>query len=365
VGGNDYKSNSPAGQAYAGGCTKAWWDSQPNIDTVAGKQTAMGKLMGSDGEPIATISTTAHSVATDNRVKITDTSGNDGFDNAEVGMVVFHHDDASLIHGPGVFIIEEVDPLGTYIIIDATWDYTGYMAGIDGKTVHVGGAWDGITTLCESYMDAEKYTHEVWVNKDLAPTGQWDWSDWSGDVYNNTWLKVSGFHRVPGDITKLDGAYFQTIKSMKVDGVHADKLVHIDMSLLTGDLIAGDGASNITMRGFHFNNAPVTNGMFEESVGSWGNIDFEHCAIEMSDFLAVQKCRGMFFTDSRIYQSSVHANVGFIGDISSVLILKNNYIDQSYASTSMSMAYGILVSDGNVWDLAGATRWIYRRTTPL
>jgi len=355
VGGNAAKSTNPAGSTRAGGCTKAWWDSQPNIDTVAGKQTAMGKLMGSDGEPIATISTTAHSVATDNRVKITDTSGNCGFDNAEVGMLIYHHDDAALIDGPGVYTICEVDPMGTYIVLDETWAYTGYMAGIDGKTVQVGGAWDDVMSLCEFYIDAEMYTQEVWVNKDLVSIGQWDWSDWSGDVYNNTWLKVTGFHRVPGDITELDGAYFQTTKSMKVDGVHADKLVHIDMSLLTGDLISSDNAYNITMRGFHFDSPVATNGMFELSIGPWGNIDLAHNEFDLGCRIDAAKCRNLLIRDSLIIPSSVCTDVLINMDGTSVVTFLNNYIKQDNLTTGINVPFGaVYFGTGNVVDLEGA-----------
>jgi hypothetical protein len=233
------------------------------------------------------------------------------------------------------------------------------MAGIDGKTVQVGGAWDGITTLCESYIDAEIYTHEVWVNKDLAPTDQWDWSDWSGDVYNNTWFKVTGFHRVPGDITETDGAYFQTTKDMYDNGVHADKLVDIDMSGLSGDLIAGDGTFNITMRGFYFNNAPVTNKMFEVSIGPWGNIDLEHNAFELSVRMDTAKCRNLLLSDSLITSSQVHADRLMDMDATSVVTLLNNYIDQAYNTVGISVPDGaVYIGLGNIMDTEGASAGI-------
>ncbi|MBW8016237.1 MAG: hypothetical protein FVQ82_08625 [Planctomycetes bacterium] len=369
VGGNDYKSNSPTGQALAGGCTKAWWDSQPNIDTDAGKQTAMGKLMGSDGEPIISVSTTVHSlydISGTNYVKVTDSVGT-AFYNAEVGMLAYHEDQTSMIAGgAGIYKIREVGTGGpgeTYIVLDTTWFYEGYPAGPDGSDVFVGGAWNGITTLCESYVDAEKYTHEVWVNKSLAPTDQWDWSDWSGDVYNNTWLKVIGFHRIPGDITDPGGAFFQSNKSMKADGVHADKLIAVDMSGLTGDLIAGDNSYNITMRGFYFNNAPVENGMFELSVGPWGNIDLEHNAFEISVRMDTAKCRNLLLSDSFITTSSVYADVIINTDATSVVTFLNNYIKHDNSAVGINVAVGaVFVGFGNVTDFEGAAAGVLSNT---
>ncbi|MCF7956139.1 MAG: hypothetical protein K9M75_10080 [Phycisphaerae bacterium] len=373
VGGDDYKSNSPSGQSQAGGCTKAWWDSQPNIDTVAGKQTAMGKLMGSDGESIATVSTTVHSlydIGGTNYVKVTDNVGT-AFNDVEVGMLAYHPDSAAMLVGgaPGVFKIREVNAGGpgeSYIVLDTTWWYEGYPAALDGNTVVVGGAWNSLDTFIENYVDSADYSQEVWVNKDLAPTTQWDWSDWSGDVYNNTWLKVIGFHRVPGDITEPGGTYFQTTRSMKEDGVHADKLVDIDMSGLSGVLIDGNGAFNITMRGFHFNNAPVTNGMFELSAGSWGNIDLQHNAFEVSVRMDAAKCRNLLLSDSFITPSAVYSDILINTDATSVVTFLNNYIKHDNSSVGINIAVGaVYFGIGNITDFEGAATGILSNTGSL
>lgn len=308
VGGDDYNYNSPTGQALAGGCTKAWWDSQPNIDTVAGKQTAMGKLMGSDGEPIVTVSTTAHSlydIGGTNYVKVTDTVGT-AFANVEVGMCVYHPDSSWMFDGEaGVFEIREVGGSGagnTYIVLDTTWQFEGYPAGNDGDTVLVGGAWSDLNTLCGSNILSTNYTQEVWVNKHLTPSAQWDISTWTGSADMNTWLHITGFHRVPGDMTEKDGTYYSHIKNYYDLGVDNFTLIGINATTCANDLFDPSYTENITFKGFNFNNFASSKNLFKDGSVDCRNLVFEHCAYEARANMQGDTILGIVFLDCYLYQ---------------------------------------------------------------
>ncbi|MCF7954415.1 MAG: hypothetical protein K9M75_01300 [Phycisphaerae bacterium] len=326
VGGNDFKSNSPSGVMLAGGCTKEWWDSQANIDTVAGKQAAMAKLMSSHGDPIATVLTTSHSlydIGGTNYVKITD-NNRAAFSNAEVGMLVYHPDGAYMLDGgAGVYKIREVGGSGdgnTYIVLDATWLFEGYPAGLDGDTVLVGGAWDELGDICTTYISAENYTQEIWVNKDIAPAYQWDWSNWSGEPRANTWLTVTGFHRVPGDITDPDGAYYQTVKDIFDNGVDSNCLVEVDLSAYGANgLISESNSYNIRMSGFNFCNGVDGCEMFSHVSGGFANLVFEHTFFELSCVWYVNNGSNLLFLDCCFEHSSAY--------VSDILLFPINAVD--------------------------------------
>lgn len=321
VGGNDNKSNSPTGQANAGGCTKAWWDAEVASTAAI---TAMGKLMGTDGEPVASVSTTVHDADGSNNVKIVDTVGG-GFSNVEPGMILFHTT-GEWMDGDGFYEVIEVDAVsGDYVVLDMTWNPSAHAN--DGDLVVVGGAWNSVDSFIDDYIAADDYSHEIWVNKDLAPSIEWDWSGWSGDVGTNAWLKITGFHRVPGDITDPNGAYFQTAKDMFDNGVHADRLVEVDLSGRgANSVISEASAVNIRMSGFNFCNGVASCEMFSAVSGSFINLDFVHNAFEVSALWNIKSGENVFFSDCFFEHSDVYVSGSYMFDTMSQNIeFINNY----------------------------------------
>jgi len=222
-------------------------------------------------------------------------------------------------------MVKDVDTVnGDWIILDTT--ISDYPAYCDGDTVYVGVAWDSIATLCESYIDAERYTQEVWVNKDLAPTDQWDWLDWSGDVDANTSMKITGFHRVPGDMTEKAGAYFQMAKDMFDNGVDADCLVEIDLSGRgANSVISEDSVHNIRMSGFNFCNGVNGCEMFSAVSGTFCNVDFTHNAFEVSALWKLWQGTCLFFSDCFFEPSDVYTGTAMFDPQYGHYHFTNNY----------------------------------------
>ena len=307
VGGDDYKANSPQGISVAGGCTKDWWDSQANIDTVAGKQTAMGKLMGSDGEPLCDCSTTESRVLVldgKSRVMVTDVVGT-AFANAEVGMLAYHEDIVAMLDGgPGVFRIMQVSgpaPAGyTYIVLETVWLFEGWQSGLDGSNIVVGGAWSDIKTLAENFVDASVDSQEIWVNKDLAPTVFWDLSSWSGETLNNTWMYVRAFNRVPYDLTDPDSQYFQSSADAYKNGPNAESYVDVDVSGLGSvGLFDENYLENILFSGFYFNNAGAGVGLhYSTPTGAFSGFTFIHNYFDIAGYWHCNYSEGIFFFDN-------------------------------------------------------------------
>ena len=113
VGGNAAKTTNPAGSLLAGGCTKAWWDSQPGIDTVAGKETAMAKLMSATGVPIVSNSECMLVEGNSSRARLKNNTAPIFLNKAEAGMLVYLPDsDDVLFSGEGIYEIAELDAWG-------------------------------------------------------------------------------------------------------------------------------------------------------------------------------------------------------------------------------------------------------------
>ena len=280
VGGNAAKSTSPTGSNLAGGCTRTWWDSQPNIDTTAGKQNAMGKLMNADGSPIITADCTMSNNGSGNVRLLSEVAGS--FSGSEIGMLLYHPDYDSWMEGEGIFKIIDVDVSGDWVDIDNEYMWSPG----DVETAYVGGAWNDVEPLISAYTDSYYHTQEVWVNKDLAPS-KWDWWYWNGNKIRNTFLILQGFNRVPGDITRTVGDYYQSIHDARNIGIEADSFVAFDFSGLTpSTAVELDNAQNIVFAGFHCFGYNYRT--FEGGGGGASNLIFRHNIIHSVSYAAIQ-----------------------------------------------------------------------------
>ncbi len=316
AGGKAENTANDSGVALAGGCTKAWWDAEVAATSVA---AAMSKLMGDDGETLADYACYVRE-GNGGNARL-DTLGVTPFGSTEVGMLVYFSDSDGALSGAGVYKIVEVDPSSRWIDIDA--QYFGDSASAD--MPYVGGAWNDIATPLNSYVSALSYTQEIWVNKDLAPTVQWDWSFCRGDRYHNTWLVLKGFNEIPGDITETSGEYFQTAKDMFDNGADADSLVELDTSGMGIDFIDTEDAQNIIMSGFS-GLGHATYEYFEDITNPAYNIELSHNAFDVTAYWRLDNHNDIVFLDNFITTSNAYQTLfEFPSGENSVFI--NNYIE--------------------------------------
>jgi hypothetical protein len=144
---------------------------------------------------------------------------------------------------------------------------------------------------------------------------------------------------------------------MKASGVDTDNLVDIDMSAKATDLAYVDNSANITMRGFRFCNAHVDVSIFNTSTAEWKHIDFDHNVFEIQNAISAYKCRGFLISDSYVNLPVGNANASFVGDIDTVLILKNNYIDHLGINSAIWTNGSVVVENGNMFRFPNGT-WI-------
>ncbi|MCF7954458.1 MAG: hypothetical protein K9M75_01520, partial [Phycisphaerae bacterium] len=125
-------------------------------------------------------------------------------------------------------------------------------------------------------------------------------------------------------------------------------------------------AENITMRGFHFNNASAGIGIFHLATADWQNIDLEHNAIEYSYRIDALKCRNLLFRNSCIIPSLVNSDVLINMDGTSVVTFLNNYIKQDSPTTAINVPLGaVYFGYGNFVELEGANTGVLSASEAL
>lgn len=259
VGGDDYKvNNDAAGVALAGGCSKAWWDNQVGNLNVGDEnyadnvEVAMSMLMQSDGSPICSVPVCNVTQGGGNLVRINDTSAGNMFSEAEVGMLTYYSDPGFYMYGAGVYEIVAVDPSGNWIEVNEEWGIDPPGSGV----AYVGGGWSDLKTLAENFVDSSKFTQEIWVNKNISLTSFMNLGNYhSGSKSLNTFGVLKGFNRIPGDITDPEGAHYQSIMDVYLNGANATSFVEIDFTGIGGDYsIFIEYGTNIIMSGFRIAN---------------------------------------------------------------------------------------------------------------
>jgi len=299
VGGADVKANNnSAGVTYAGGCTKTWWDAEV---AASDAETAMSKLMDTDGSAKFTTTTTVHTDHGDNTIRIT--SGDTGvYSDIEAGMLVYHYDESvNLAEGEGIYKILEVDNSFNYIVIDTAADgVLGVIGDSDGNTIAIGGAFDDLDALLTSYIDGEDYSQEIWVNKDFTKTAVLTTVSWGdGNILKNTWLKIRGFNRTPWDMHP-GGAYYQSALDKLISGLSSTAAVDFDFDQTDCHGLLVDGSVNYVFECMNWGNSLYDNAADKAGVyrqNNPENIIFNHCSATggRSGFLGHGK--GVIFYD--------------------------------------------------------------------
>ena len=297
VGGNDVKSNNDsAGMDKAGGCIADWWQGANGVngkkpgdvgyDLAA--QTAMGKLMNTDGSAKYTDSGATYSQSPLSGTRVNAAApGINQFTGAEVGMIAYCTYLGAGFSGPmsgtGLYEIIAVDPSGDWFDINDTYSSGSAV----GALVNVGGAWDSFDNVGQE-ISASLYTQEIHINKDLTgankPIANFDFRDYGngGNKEQNSWLHFIGFNRVPLDITDPLGTYYESIQ--EVDAVikaagtpHTDKWVHWEFSAAVPDtdFLLFYSCENIIFEGFYCSDL-TTDGAWKGSSSTY-NIIVKHC----------------------------------------------------------------------------------------
>jgi len=243
VGGRGFNS---VGSTKAGGCTKQWWDSQPNIDTDAGKSSAMAKLMGAGGQAIISGTFIVNSFDSIEKTITFEEDDSGDFDGVEVGMTLYGSNNVSY---------DVFDSDGVYEIIDRGSDWIKVKAGPhedinvdDDADIVIAGAWSGIGEIM-SYADASQYSQVVYINKQFVPLTPYNTSGWGGNLDRNSRLFIEGFHTVPGDMN-VGGGYHQSALDAYGNGIDEARCVTVDC-VNSGDGFIWDDSVNITFRNIY------------------------------------------------------------------------------------------------------------------
>ena len=325
VGGDDDKNNNAAaGTDMQGGVTKAKWDALVAAADVA---TALSTIMEPNGDAIITELNVTTEDAGFGFVRFIGFPGI--FAGAEIGMIAYITETVGtpISGNDGLYTITGIDVSDrSFILIEAI-----YNAGDPGKcTVAVGGAWDSVAVIADGISSAD-HTQEIHTNKDFTYSGPWDWSIWGyGDADKNTWLRVLGFSRLPGDIVDQDGAFHQTPNDAKVNGIDTTKWVNIDLDATANDFILPESSENIQLSGFRSFNQGAGNWIMASATSiAWKNVEIYHCAFDLS-------YNGLDFTDG------------------TRLLVEDNYF---YASGALDSKFAINSGSGyaknNIFDFAG------------
>ena len=214
-------TGTKAGNANAGGCTKAWYDA--NFTTVT-------DIMGSNGAPLvaATSCTYTHS---SKRI-----SKAGAFTNAEAGMVAY-------LAGTNI-------TTGRYKITakvdNDTVEVSGIVATGDNTdtTINIGGAFDTLQNACDN-TDASSFDVTIHTNKDETLSATLDIDTDGGSIADNSRKYILGFYQTPGDQDR-GGAYYR-------DATHG--WVGFDGNDMADELIEiGLGLDNISLRNLYLHN---------------------------------------------------------------------------------------------------------------
>ncbi len=213
VGGRGDKSGR---LADAGGCTKAWWDTEVVASSEA---DAMAKLMTATGGPVITQNAMPYTFA-DNRI----THGGGGFAGAEVGMVVYVIENPV----PGV----DVDT-GRYTItgVDVGGDWIECDGGIDGTgdtdvDIEIGGAFDTLDHAVDATL-ATTFSVQIYTN--LAEILGAAISVVSGGNNDkNAFKRICGFNSVPSDMVRGGTYYESPFDILRTGIIDLTKTVRLD-----------------------------------------------------------------------------------------------------------------------------------------
>ncbi len=90
------------------------------------------------------------------------------------------------------------------------------------------------------------------IHESLSPTG-------TGNVANNTRVKIRGFNTTPGDMD-LGGAYYQSPLDAYLSGIDSDCIVDIDGNDSAFSIMEIDAKDNIEFSNFYFHNTDKATG---------------------------------------------------------------------------------------------------------
>jgi len=251
--------------AYAGGCTRQWWDSRCPGGTDAEKTAAMARLMGGSGAPVIVQSEAAYTVA-NNRI-----TSVGAFTGAESGMVAFviESDVPDTNVETGRYEITDVDPGGDWI----------ECGGIDGDgdtdvDVYVGGAFD---TLQNALDETDAGLHSVTIHTNLSETLSGSVNvDSGGDVPRNTFKRIIGFNTVPGDMSRGGECFESALEILAGGSIDANGCVLLDADGGSYAVLDFSGADNVIVENLHLANT----GTSGDAVGFSSvcrNIVFRNC----------------------------------------------------------------------------------------
>ncbi len=312
------RGNGSGSIPNAGGCTKAWWDTQVAAIGIA---ATMAKLMTSTGGPIITQDGASYTIADDH------ISG--AFTGAEAGMIVY------VIETPapdtdvdtGRYKITAVDPSGNWIACDGI-NGTG-DASVD---VEVGGAFHKFDKAVDETSAA---FFSVWIHTNLAETlAATVTITTGGNNARNTFKRILGFNTVPGDMDR-GGVYYESpFEMLAADAIDVNKTVRLDADGGAYETISITGDNIIIENLYLYNNAsPKLCIIF---VGIPMNIVFRNCR---------------FSNSTQVYDTNVN-NV-LIDSCFSMDITSTPFVIRGYSNRILNCVSAEIVAAGKFLNIVG------------
>ncbi len=208
-----------------GGCTKEWWDNQPD------KAAAMAKLMTNNGGPIVSLTNVPYTGDDE------DTIYSEGaFEDVEVGMVAF--------------VIQDGDPdedvaTGRYEITAVTDDEIT-LAGINGSDcdldINIGGAFEDLALAID---ETSAGSHSVTIYTNLNETvGSGITLTSGGSQPGNTFKRIIGYNTIPGDMSRGEAYYESPLEILQNGSIDSSKCVTFDGNGGTFDILTISGYSD-------------------------------------------------------------------------------------------------------------------------
>jgi len=232
-----------AGNANAGGCTQAFWNSVPELDEVmatggACKSEVVGAVVSNNGS---------------GKVRLTKVAG---FSQTRAELVA--NIEFSAVYANGRYEVIDVEVGGVKDWIDIDLAYQAPGNGEPTCDVWVGGAFDTLQNAADNTDAGNGYNVKIYDNKPETLTAAIDFDTTGGSTANNSHKIVEGFHTQPGDMNYGE-TYYQGPLDCLINGVNTNKCVTLDADGGAYDIVT-ISVSGIFLKNLYFFNTDKASG---------------------------------------------------------------------------------------------------------
>jgi len=267
-----------AGDANAGGCTKAAWE-----DAGLCNKT-LSRVMDTNGESFVN----AICAVTDNGAgKCRLTKAGD-VNIPCVGLVAFVSFDA--LHASGRYEVIAWNPVD-WVDIDLAF------VGVEDCYLRVGGAFDTLQNAIDKTDASHGYNVQIYDNKPETLGATLDFDTTGGSIANNSQFIVEGFNVQPGDMN-YKKTYYQSPMDCLKNGVDTNKCVTLNANGGAFPVISIDNFDGLVLKNFYpynTNKASPNNGVTFANTPV--DVSFVNCRVDTAYYGVSGQCYGGQFRD--------------------------------------------------------------------